>query len=96
MAHYVVLASFSDQGIRGIKDTAKRAKAFRDTAAGMGVKVKDIFWTFGSYDVVVTMEASKDEDAASLMMKVGSLGNLKSQTLRAFTESEIASITSKI
>lgn len=96
MAWYVVLAKFTDQGIRAVKDTPKRAKAFRDTASALGVKIKDIYWTLGHYDVVLTMEASDDETATALMLKVGSLGNLTSQTLRAFTESEIVSIASKI
>lgn len=95
MAHYVVLASFTDQGVRAIKDTGKRAKAFRDVAKQMNVQIKEIYWTLGSYDVVVTMEAPDDETAAALMLKVGSLGNLKSQTLRAFSEKEIDSITSR-
>ena len=90
-----MLARFTEQGIRGIKDTTKRAKAFRDTASGMGVKVKDIYWTFGSYDVVLSLEAPKDEDIAALMMKVGALGNLKSQTLRAFSEAEVAGMVSR-
>ncbi len=96
MAHYVVLASFTEQGIRGIKDTAKRAKGFRDLAKSVGVTVKDIFWTFGTYDVVITMEGPNDETVASLMMKVGALGNMKSQTLRAFPESQIDSVLAKI
>ncbi len=96
MAHYIVLAGFTDQGIRTVKDTVKRAKAFRDLAKQMKANVKDIFWTLGSYDVVLTIEAPDDETVASLMMKAGSLGNLKSQTLRAFTESEINSVLSKI
>jgi len=96
MAWYVVLANFTDQGIRAIKDTTKRAKAFRETAGAMGVKVKDIYWTLGRHDVVLTMEARDDETVAALMMKVGSLGNLTSQTLRAFTESEIATIVSRV
>lgn len=96
MAHYVVLANFTDQGIRGVKDTTKRARAFRDVADEMGVKIKDIYWTLGLYDVVLIMEAPHDEAAASLMMKVGSLGNLKSHTLRAFDEAEVTSILSKV
>ena len=96
MAWYVVLANFTDQGIRAIKDTPKRAKAFRETAGAMGVAIKDIYWTLGHHDVVLTMEAPDDETVAALMLKVGALGNLTSQTLRAFTESEIASIASKI
>jgi len=96
MPHYIVLANFTDQGIRAVKDTAKRAKNFRDLAKGMGATVKDIYWTLGVYDVVATMEAPSDEVVASLMMKAGSLGNVKSHTLRAFSESEIDRIISKI
>ena len=96
MAHYVVLANFTDQGIRGVKETAKRAKGFRDLAKSMGVKIGEIFWTLGTYDVVLTMEGPNDETIAGLMMKVGSLGNMKSQTLRAFAENEIDSLISKI
>ena len=93
---YIVLANFTDQGISGIKDTGKRAKAFHDMAKQMGVVIKNIFWTMGHYDIVVMMEASKDENVAALMMKVGSLGNMKSQTLRAFTETEIGSLTTQL
>ena len=85
MPNYVVLGNFSDQGIRAVKETGKHAKAFRDLAKSMGV-----------YDVVLTLQAPNDEAIASLMMKLGSLGNLKSQTLRAFTEAEIDSLVSKI
>ncbi len=96
MAHYVVLANFTDQGIRGVKETTKRAKAFREMAQKMGGKIKDIYWTLGRYDVVLTMEAPSDEIAAAILTKAGSLGNLKSETLRAFDEQEIDSILAKI
>ena len=96
MAHYVVLANFTDQGIRGVKETTKRAKGFRELASALGGKVKDIYWTLGSYDVVLTLEAPNDETATAILTKAGSLGNLKSQTLRAFTEQEMDSILSKI
>ena len=95
MAHYVVLAKFTDQGIRLVKDTAKRAQAFRATAKAMGVMIKEIYRTLGQYDVILTMEAPQDETVASLMFKVGALGNLTSQTLRAFNEAEIDAITAK-
>ena len=96
MAHYVILANFTDQGIRSVKETGKRAKAFRDLAKQMDVTIKDIFWTMGRYDVVVTAEAPKDENATALMMKMGALGNLKSETLRAFGENEIEALISKV
>ena len=96
MANYVILGNFTDQGIRGIKDTTKRAKAFKDLAADMGGSIKDIYWTLWAYDIVLTMEAPDDETVAAILMKVGSLGNLKSQTLRAFNETEINSLISRL
>ena len=95
MAHFVILANFTEQGIRSIQETSKRAKAFRDLAKGMGVTIKDIYWTLGRYDVVLTMEAPGDEAVATLMMKVGSLGNLKSETLRGFQEAEMHTLISR-
>ena len=95
MAHYVVLANFTDQGIRAIKDTTKRAQAFHHLAREMGVTIHDIYWTLGVYDVILTMEAQQDEAVAALMLKVGSLGNLTSQTLRAFSEPEIGALLAK-
>ncbi len=86
---------FTDQGIRAVKDTPKRAQAFRATAKAMGGTIKEIYWTLGQYDVILTMEAPQDETVASLMFKVGSLGNLTSQTLRAFNEAEIGAIAAK-
>ena len=96
MANYVILGNFTDQGIRGIKDTTKRAQAFRDLAKDMGGSIKDIYWTLGAYDLVLTMEGPDDETVAALLMKVGSLGNFKSHTLRAFNEVEIDSLISRL
>ena len=96
MAHYIVLANFTEQGIRTVKETGARAKKFREAAKQMGASIKEIYWTFGTYDVIVTLEAPNDENVAGLMLKVGTLGNLKSQTLRAFSEKEIDSLTAKI
>jgi len=95
MNQYVVLANFTDQGIQAIRDTSKRAKAFRQVAESMGIKIKEIVWTLGEYDVVLTIEAKDDEAMAALALKVASLGNLRFQTMRAFGESEIDSIISK-
>ena len=96
MARYLVLANFTDQGIRSVKETTKRAQGFRDLASKMGAKIGDIYWTLGAYDVVLVMEAPNDETVTSVLLKAGSLGNLKSQTLRAFNEKEMDSILSKI
>lgn len=96
MAHFIITANFTDQGIKNIKETTKRAKIFRDTAKQMGVTIKEIYWTLGRYDVMLTMEAPDDDTAAALMMKVGAIGNLKSETHRAFSESEVDKLLKKI
>jgi uncharacterized protein with GYD domain len=53
MATYIVLANFTDQGIRNIKDTTKRADAFKELAKSLGATMKDVYWTLGQYDVAV-------------------------------------------
>ncbi len=96
MANYIVLGNFTDQGIRNIKETEKRAEAFKSMAKGAGVTVKDIFWTLGQYDLVITMDAPDDESVTALGLSVGSLGNVRTQTLRAFSAEEMGKILSKV
>ena len=96
MATYVGLIQFADQGIRKIKDTVKRGEAAIAEAEKMGMKVVEEFWTMGAYDAVVVFEAPDDETMSAFMLKVGSLGNVKSQTLRAFRRSEMEKLLAKI
>ena len=95
MATFITLLNFTDQGIRNVKDSPARFKAFRVMAEGLGVTVKSAFWTIGNYDMVITVEGP-DEAAATLLMKVGSLGNVRSQTLRGFTEDETKRILTQM
>lgn len=87
MATFVSLVSFTDQGIRNVKDSPARFDAFRAAAAKLGVTVKSVYWTVGSCDIVVTMDGP-EEKVTSLLLKTGSLGNVRSQTLRAYDEDE--------
>ena len=96
MAVYVGLISFTDQGIRNVRDTVKRGDAAIAEAEKMGVKIVEEFWTMGAYDAVVVFEAPDDETMSAFMLKVGSLGNVKSHTLRAFRRSEMEGILAKI
>ncbi len=95
MPSYVVLGKFTEQGIKGIKETTKRAQGLRDAANAMGVTVKDIHWTLGRYDVVLTLEG-QEKDAAALALKVASMGNLKLETLRAFTAPEMDTFLARV
>jgi len=96
MAKYVSLLQFTDQGIRNIRDSIKRAAAATAQAEKMGAKVTDAFWTMGAYDVVLLLDAPDDETISAFSLKVGSLGNVKSQTMLAFRREEMESILAKI
>jgi len=95
VATFVILSSFTDQGIRNVKDSPTRFETFRSMADGLGVTVKSVFWTLGSYDMVVTVEGA-EEAVAAVLLKLGSLGNVRSQTLRAFAADEMNRILTKM
>jgi len=95
MATYIVLLQYTDQGIRNVKDTIKRAAAASDVAAKAGVKFTELFWTLGQYDLAILAEAPDDESMTAVMLKLASLGNVKSQTIRAFRSKEMEAILTK-
>ena len=95
MATYISLMNFTDQGIRKVKDSPVRFKAFQAIAGKLGVTVKSVYWTVGNYDIVIVMEGP-EEAVTSALLKGGSLGNVRSQTLRAFTADEMKRMLSKI
>jgi uncharacterized protein with GYD domain len=96
MATYVGLIQFTDQGIRNIKDTIKRGDAAAAEAEKMGMKIMEEFWTMGAYDVAIVVDAPDDETMSAFMLKIGSLGNVKSHTMRAFRRNEMEKILAKI
>jgi uncharacterized protein with GYD domain len=96
MLNYVVLASFTDQGIKSIKDTTKRADAAKEAAGKFGVKMTDIYWTQGQYDIVTLCQANDEASIAAFGLALSSQGNVKFQTLRAFTRDEMNGILSKL
>src|SRR6266850_4074509 len=95
MATYIALLQYTDQGIRNVKETTKRATAAKEAAAKLGVKFTDFFWTLGHYDLVILAEAPDDETMTAVTLKLASLGNVKSQTLRAFRSNEMETIMKK-
>ena len=96
MATYIVLANFTEQGIRNVKDSPQRADAFKDMAKKSGATVKDVFWTLGQYDAVAIVEAPDDVSATALGLSVAKLGNVRTQTLRAFSAAEMKNILGKV
>ena len=95
MATFISLINFTDQGIRNVKDSPQRYEAFMAMAQKLGVTIKSIYYTVGNYDLVVIVEGS-DEAATAALLKVGSLGNVRTQTLRAFSLDEMKSILGKM
>jgi uncharacterized protein with GYD domain len=96
MARYVGLIQFTDQGIRNIKDTIKRSEAAMTEGEKMGMKIIEEFWTLGAYDVVLLLDAPDDETMTAFMLKVASLGNVRTATMRAFGREEMEKILAKI
>ena len=96
MAIYIVLVNFTDQGIRNVKDTTKRADALREMAKKFGVTAKEFYWTLGSYDTVDIFEAPDDASMAAFLGSVGALGNIRTQTLRAFSQADMNGILAKL
>src|SRR5436190_19192160 len=92
MAMYISLIQFTEQGIRNVKDTVKRGDAAIGEAEKMGMKIIEEFWTIGTYDIVVLFEEPDDETMSAFLLKIGSMGNVKSQTLRAFRKQEMEGV----
>lgn len=96
MALYIVLGRFSDQGIRNVKDTTKRADAAKEAAKKVGATLKEVYWTIGQYDIVAMVEAPDDATTTAFGLTIGKAGNLRTETLRAFTQTEMDAILSKV
>jgi uncharacterized protein with GYD domain len=92
MPTYVWLVNWTDQGIRNVKETTKRAKGFKEMAEKKGMKVKEILWTMGRYDLVLVIDASDDETISRLALGLGMSGNVKTETLKSFSSQEMDQI----
>jgi uncharacterized protein with GYD domain len=92
MPTYVTLINWTDQGVKGFKDTVDRYEAARDAMSGMGASFKDVYWTVGPYDIVAIVEAPDDESATAALLATASQGNIRTSTLRAFSADEMRSV----
>ena len=96
MATYVVLATFTDQGIRNVKQTTQRAAAAREAAQKLGVNLREIYWTLGQYDIVTLVEAPDETSLAAFGLSLASAGNVKLETLRALNRDEMEKVLAKM
>lgn len=95
MATYVVLSDWTQQGIANLGATVDRFEAARSQFEEMGVSFKEIYWTFGAHDMVNIVEAPDDETLAAVLLKVASLGNIRTTTLRALSGEEMRAVIAK-
>lgn len=96
MPTYIVLGNFTDQGIRSIRDSLKREDAFRKQCDKVGARVKDVYRTMGRHDLTAIVDVPDDVTLTSLLYSVGALGNVRTETLRAFTRQETEEALAKM
>ena len=92
MAQYVILINWTDQGIRNVKDSPKRLDAGRAVAKKLGMEMKDVYMTMGDVDMVAHIDAPNDESVAKFILGLATLGNVRTKTLKAFSEDEYRKI----
>ncbi len=96
MATYIMLFRFTEQGVKKIKESPGRVEAAKKAFRAMGGEVKQFYMVLGSYDTVFIVEAPDDETAAKLALAISSLGNVRTETLRAFSEEEYRKIIASL
>jgi uncharacterized protein with GYD domain len=96
MATYIILGNFTEQGVRAVKETTKRADALRDMARKVGATVKETYWTLGRFDVALIVDAPDEASITALGLSIGALGNVRTQTLRAFGPDEMGRILGRM
>ena len=92
MSTYFILANWTEQGIKDVKASPKRLRAAKRLAKNCGVKFKSFHMTLGQYDIIVSVEAPNDETVAQFALALGSAGNVRTTTLKGFTEQEYQKI----
>jgi uncharacterized protein with GYD domain len=90
------LLRFTDKGLQSVKDSTKRAAAAKESGKKLGVNMRDIFWTTGEYDLVCVLEADNESALAAFALAVAAQGNVRVQTLRAYSAGEMDTILAKL
>jgi len=96
MAKYIALYKWTEQGVKNVKDTVKRANDAKKLAEQMNGRMLNVYWTQGLYDIVVIYEFPDDETASAMALAQARLGNVRSETMRAFDEGEMERISQKL
>jgi uncharacterized protein with GYD domain len=96
MPTYISLINWTDQGIRDFKETVSRAQAATELAGRMGGQLQHIYWTVGPYDIVTVADFPDDETGTAFLLALGSQGNIRTTTLRAYDADTVTGIIGKV
>ena len=96
MPTYVTLFNWTDQGIRNVRDTVDRYDRSTELAEKYGVRLEQVYWTVGPYDIAAIAEAPDDESISAFLLELSSAGNLRTTTLRAYNREEMSSILGRL
>jgi uncharacterized protein with GYD domain len=95
MPRYVTLINWTEQGIAGFKESVDRYEATQKQFEQLGVRLADVYWTLGEHDIVAVVEAPDDESATAALLMLGSAGNVRTKTMRAFSREEMRGVIDK-
>jgi uncharacterized protein with GYD domain len=96
MPTYVALMNWTDQGVRNVRDTVQRREQADTLADKHGAKIEQVYWTVGPYDLVTIVEADDDESVTAMLLELGSGGNLRTTTLRAYDSEQMSGILQRL
>ena len=94
--NYTVLANWTDQGVRTARETVDRYEAARGQFEGLGVRLRETYWTVGPYDTVLVAEAADDETLSTALLALSWQGNLRTTSMRAFSPDEMRGIVQRV
>jgi uncharacterized protein with GYD domain len=95
MPIYVGLGNWTDQGTKDFRGAVQRGNSFREAVEQAGGRVRELVWTMGEYDFVTVVEAPDDETAATLVLQVAAVGNVRTKTMRAFDADQMSDIIAR-
>jgi uncharacterized protein with GYD domain len=96
MPTYVTLMNWTDQGVRNVRDTVQRRAQADELAQKHGATIEQVYWTVGPYDLVTIVEAPDDESVTAMLLELGSGGNLRTTTLRAYDSDQMSGILQRL
>ncbi|HEU5318245.1 MAG TPA: GYD domain-containing protein [Chloroflexota bacterium] len=96
MPTFVSLISWTENGIKNVRDTTKRAEAAKSMARKMGGKLQTVLWTQGRYDLISIAEFPDEETAMAWLLTLGGGGNLRTETMRAYSAGDMERILAKL